>query len=113
MRGLVVFAIVLGLVFAPMSAYAHSGGTDSNGCHVGHCHGGGGGGSGDGAGAAVAVVVVLVVVVLLGVGVAALANSDPTATAPQLDPIPDRDFPVRVDGWTGEDEGGLMLEVSW
>ena len=38
------------LIFLPTAGFAHSGGTDKNGCHAGsqpyHCHGGGGGGGG-------------------------------------------------------------------
>ena len=42
-------ACTLAIIFAPMHAQAHSGGTDTSGCHAGtsgrHCHGSGGAGA--------------------------------------------------------------------
>lgn len=51
MKLLSVGLVALSMAMHPLVLMAHSGGTDSNGCHSGsqpyHCHGGGSGGGGE------------------------------------------------------------------
>ncbi len=113
MRRVLVCLVALGLVAAPMSVYAHSGGTDSNGCHVGHCHGGGGGGDSDGG----EVVAIVAGVVLLGliIGAVIWVNSIQKPKRASAEPIQYNgdSLPVRMDGWASEESGGVLLEVAW
>lgn len=115
--------ICLALALAPTTAWAHSGGTDSDGCHTDsstdlrHCHSSGGGGGGNSRKKDALIIVGTLAFVALSLGFAAwaaeaklaeLSESEPTPEAPE-----DDELVWGVDGWADEDSGGVILQVQW
>lgn len=125
MRLCIILVLILSLMAAPLSSYAHSGGTDANGCHGGsepyHCHGTEGGSSGGGSlGGGDEFVIVLGVVVgvtLLGLmvwGIVAASRGGKWVDD-QPEELDDSQWAgvPRLDLAAGENSGGLSLSWWW
>lgn len=125
-------AMLIFLLMTANASFAHSGGTDANGCHAGsqpyHCHGGSTGGSGGGSTGqseedkakedAIVEAIIIGSVSLFAVGILALViaaclpedysqNIEDTENGLAAFGVP------TVDVLVGEDSGGLQLKWFW
>ena len=116
--------ICLALALAPTTAWAHSGGTDSDGCHTDsrtdtrHCHSGPVGGDGSGGlSKRDAVIGVTFLVAYVGLIAAALTWGERRvpmdAELPEPEAPEDDELVWGLDGWGDEDSGGVILQVQW
>ena len=121
--------ICLTLALAPTTSWAHSGRTDSAGCHTDsrtgsrHCHGGGGasrggggasrGGDGLSRGGVVALVTIGGLTLIGLIALAAAMAPESVSSLPEPEAPEDDELVWGLDGWAAENSGGVILQIKW